>query len=185
MRRVDSDRPPVFFDIEASGLHGVPIEIGWAFADIETESILTESYLIRPPKTWAVTASWDEEAERLHGISYARLQTEGATATHIMRRMNETLGGSTLYSDAPAWDGDWMQTIVDAGGVTPRFSLSRVEAHSFIGTVARNSDWRAEDILALMEKIGRNHPRTHRAADDARHLAALWLALSQGADRCS
>jgi hypothetical protein len=175
--------PPVFFDIEASSLEGVPIEIGWAFADAKTGSIQAESYLIQPPDAWHLAASWDEEAERLHGIGQGHLQREGNTASHIMHRMNEVLDGAILYSDAPAWDGEWMRMIVDAGCVAPRFSVSHTEAHGFIGTLARDGDWRSEDVLALVGTIAATYPRTHRAADDARHLAALWFALSAGPGR--
>jgi hypothetical protein len=36
------------YDCEASGLGGLPIEIGWAFAEIATGEIRSESQLIKP-----------------------------------------------------------------------------------------------------------------------------------------
>lgn len=47
MRRTD----PVFYDCEATGLEGVPIEIGWAFADVNN-AIQSEGHLIKPPESW-------------------------------------------------------------------------------------------------------------------------------------
>jgi hypothetical protein len=159
----------------------VPIEIGWAFADPETGEIQVESHLIRPAPEWHIATCWDKAAESLHGINCGQLYTEGSAPADIVRRMNEALGGRDLYSDAPAWDGDWLRMIVEAADVKPSFSVSRVEAHTLIGIVAREQAWEAVDCLAIMEKISCDVPRTHRAAADARHLAALWLAMKQGA----
>jgi hypothetical protein len=158
----------------------VPIEIGWACADPETGEIQVESHLIRPVLEWHIATCWDQAAERLHGINRAQLYTEGSSPADILRRMNEALGGRELYSDAPAWDGDWLRMIVEAAGVKPSFSVSRTEAHTLIGLVVRQQAWGAEDCFAMMEKISRDVPRTHRAAADARHLAALWLAMKKG-----
>jgi len=158
----------------------VPIEIGWAFADPDTGNIHVEAHLIHPVPEWHIASAWDEAAERLHGISRDQLYAKGRSPADIIRRMNEVLADRELCSDAPAWDGDWLRMIVSAGNIEPKFSVSQTDAHTVIGTVAREQAWEAKDCLAMMEKIERDYPRTHRAADDARQLAALWLAMRQG-----
>ena len=173
--------PPVFYDIEASSLDGVPIEIGWAFADPETGVIHVESHLIRPVVGWHIASAWDEAAERIHGISCGlpaicrRSLSGGHNPLHERgaRRQGTLLGCTGL---------GWGPVAADrqCGNTEPKFSISRADAHTVIGAVGREQAWEAKDCLAMMEKIERDYPRTHRAAEDARHLAALWLAMTQG-----
>jgi hypothetical protein len=40
---------PVFYDFEASSIGGLPIEIGWVFADPKSRGIHSEGHLIKPP----------------------------------------------------------------------------------------------------------------------------------------
>jgi hypothetical protein len=69
--------------------------------------------------------------------------------------------------------------IFDAADVNPTFSVSRTDAHTKIGSVARVLQRSPDDYAAIMEDVDARYPRTHRAAGDARHLAALWLAIVQ------
>ena len=158
----------------------MPIEIGWAFANPDTGTIQVEAHLIRPGDDWPIGEKWDETAAQLHGISLPELHAEGRSPEDILRRMNEGLGGRELYSDAPAWDDNWLRMIVAAAGAKLNFSVSQMEAHTLIGIVARAQGWEPEPCLAVMDEISRDYPRTHRAAADAHHLAALWLAMRQG-----
>jgi hypothetical protein len=43
---------PVFYDCEATCIGGLPIEIGWAFTELSTGEIQSESHLIKPPLHW-------------------------------------------------------------------------------------------------------------------------------------
>jgi hypothetical protein len=158
----------------------MPIEIGWALAAPDTGMIRVEAHLIRPDDHWSIGEKWDETAAQLHGIGLTQLYAEGRSPAEILQRMNEVLGGRELYSDAPGWDGNWLRMIVDTAGVNPSFSVGLVEAHTLIGAVASAQGWEPEPCLAVMDEISRDHPRTHRAAADAHHLAALWLAMRQG-----
>jgi hypothetical protein len=36
---------PVFYDCEASDLEGYPIEVGWAFTDLGSGALVSESHL--------------------------------------------------------------------------------------------------------------------------------------------
>ena len=63
----------VFYDCEASCIGGLPIEIGWAFVDVPTGEIQSESHLVKPPLHWDMQPVWDPDAEKLHGISLEQL----------------------------------------------------------------------------------------------------------------
>lgn len=70
---------PAFYDCEALDLEGYPIEIGWAFTDATTGSVVSESHLIKPAAEWPIKESWNRAAERLHGIALAQLRQDGHT----------------------------------------------------------------------------------------------------------
>jgi hypothetical protein len=95
---------PVFYDCEASCVGGMPIEIGWAFANPESGDITSESYLINPPPSWNLGPVWDPDAARLHKISKEDLYAHGRRPIEIAERMNEALRGRELYSDHPLDD---------------------------------------------------------------------------------
>jgi hypothetical protein len=52
---------PVFYDCEASGLEGHPIEIGWAFAEPRTGAVVSEICLIKRSAEWLIEESWDSK----------------------------------------------------------------------------------------------------------------------------
>jgi hypothetical protein len=95
---------PVFYDCEASCIGGLPIEIGWAFADVSTGEIQSESHLVKPPSHWDMQPVWDPDAQKLHGISLEQLLAHGRPPFEIARRMNQVLAGRELFSDGPADD---------------------------------------------------------------------------------
>ena len=155
-----------FIDLEASGLIGAswPVEIGWAYADGEPQS-----FLIRPDPSWSM-AAWDPGAEKLHGISIARLEQEGFEATAACARIAEALGDRDVYSDAPDWDAYWMMRLFAAAGRKMPFVIrefSRLMPP--LSTEEKSSILTAADAMA---------PRRHRAADDARHLQALYQLVA-------
>jgi hypothetical protein len=47
---------PVFYDFEASGLTGFPVEIGWAWFD--RDMVKSDSLLIAPAEGWDVVGDW-------------------------------------------------------------------------------------------------------------------------------
>ena len=79
---------PVFYDCEASCIGGLPIEIGWAFADMATDEIVSESHLIKFPANWEKEFVWDPDAEKLHRISHDQLIAQGRPPIEIVNRMN-------------------------------------------------------------------------------------------------
>lgn len=171
---------PVFYDFEASGLDGYPIEVGWAFTIPETGEVHSESHLIKPPEFWPVKESWERSAERLHGISLDRLKQEGRPAWEVAQRMNAALAGRELFSDAPPYDETWMQQLFDAAGLEPTFTIRQMDARVLIrqAAIERGLDEAAfERAKTMASELA---PRRHRAEADARNLAELWNFVVAG-----
>lgn len=171
---------PVFYDCEASDVEGYPIEIGWAFADPETGTIVSESHLIRPPEDWPVKESWDQAAERLHRITLSQLRLDGRPVREIAQRMNAVLDGRELFSDAPQDEG-WLRLLFDAAGIEPTFIVRKTDATVLISRVAGDRGLDEAAHARAKAKAADLAPRLHRAEADARHLAVLWDIVSRGA----
>ena len=86
---------PVFYDFEASGLDGYPIEVGWAFVD-EQKRIVSGSRLILPDPKWNLAAKWDPGAEEIHGISLQHLMEKGIATRPVAEQLNAVLAGLSL-----------------------------------------------------------------------------------------
>lgn len=113
-----------FFDIEASGLDGWPIEIGWAIPHADTGHITTRSLLIKPSSAWSINDHWDAAAEALHGITRADLRANGQSPDQVLSAMNADLDDFTLHADAPAWDLPWLEAVAAAAATPQRFTAS-------------------------------------------------------------
>lgn len=168
---------PVFYDCEASDVEGYPIEIGWAFVDPETGAIVSESHLIEPAEDWPIKESWDRAAERLHGITLSRLRTDGRPVSDVARRMNETLSGRELFSDAPQ-DETWLRLLFDAAGLEPTFIVRKTDARILISERAADRGLNEAVYARAKALVAELAPRRHRAEADARHLAVLWNIIA-------
>jgi DNA polymerase III epsilon subunit-like protein len=170
---------PVFYDCEASGLEGFPIEIGWAFFDAGTGTVESESHLVNPSPEWDVQSLWDPDAEALHGISLKHLRQHGQPAYSIARRMNQCLADRELFSDSPM-DEAWLKQLFDAAGLEPFFIIRRTLAGVITEQAARSRLMPADVYRAAQERATQLSPRTHRAEADARHLATFWQLITEG-----
>lgn len=188
----------LFIDFEASSLlsNSFPIEIAWV-----DESGQGETYLIKPHKDWlnktAWTWRWSAESEAIHGISLATLIAHGAPAACIANRVAAVFGASNviLCSDAPAFDGNWLETLPNADGI--RKSPRIVDARQIYGEACRplralfpigpalSTEQAVEgfrdlamDIVARAEEAeaARPGPR-HRALPDAESLWRTWRTM--------
>lgn len=168
---------PVFYDCEASGLDGFPIEIGWAFVDEQTKTIVSESHLVRPLPEWDIDDHWDPIAEELHGISLAQLHREGRPAWEITQRMNAALAGRELFSDSD-WDEGWLRQLFDGAGGRIEFIIRKIDADVLIRQRAADRGWDADAYEQAVERAEQQAPRQHRAEADARYLATLWNLAS-------
>lgn len=155
-----------FLDVEASGLQqpdSYPIEIGWA--DTLGNS---DAFLVRPLGTWS---HWDTQAEALHGISRGQLHEDGISVVDAARRLNEMLGVETVFCDALAYDGFWLDRLFEAAGMAPSFQL--VDIYQLYGTLGAKRTARLRQILGIT-------PAPHRAREDAERYAAAYLAVIAG-----
>jgi hypothetical protein len=167
---------PVFYDIEASGLDGFPIEIGWARADLASDTVLSEGHLIRPSADWDVRGTWDASAATRHRIPLDELWRTGKPVFEIARRMNETLRGTELFADSP-FNESWLQQLFEAAGLEPEFVVRRTDAAVLIKALVGD---RAVYAEAKRQAL-RIAPPTHRAEADARHWAVLWAMVARPA----
>ena len=168
---------PVFYDCEASGLEGFPIEIGWAFLDEKAGIIRSEGHLIRPQEAWDIETRWDLDAEKLHGITPAYLASHGEEPQAIASRMNSALADRDLYSDS-LLDEVWLRMLFEESNADPAFTIWRTDARVIIAKAWRARGLSDDQWVAAQDNADRLAPRTHRAADDARNLAMRWLIAS-------
>ena len=159
---------PIFIDIEASGLHfdSYPIEV----------AVLVEgkmhTWLIQPEPGWTY---WAEQAEALHGLSRTFLQTHGLPAREVARQLNRVLADTNgvVYSDACAWDEDWINTLFHAADEIRQFHVLPVDE-----LFAAQEMTRFLRILAQVQQSGQF--RRHRAAGDVAALDAAWRQIRRG-----
>jgi len=126
---------PCILDIEASGFgrRSYPIEVGYVLPDGRSRCTL-----IRPLPQWT---HWDEQAERLHGITRGALQAHGR----------------------PAHDYTWLGALFDGAGLQPAFKLESVRVLLTESLLARLPELQRE----ALQRMGVDR---HRASNDARAL---------------
>ncbi len=179
-----------FLDFEASGLgpDSVPIQVGWC-----DESGMGEEYLIRPEDGWT---DWDYNAEAVHGISQGDLAIKGHPAAEVARRVVEVLGGQTVFSDAPGFDGGWLDVLLSAGDF-PSDAVRLTDVTTAYAAACRplfggmpptdHADYERERSIcgrraallvaeATAEEDARG-PRRHRALADAQALQRTWASV--------
>src|SRR5688500_4216745 len=150
---MDNQALPCFLDFDASSLRYAshPIEVAWSLEDGTVET-----YLIKPAWDWS---DWDSNAEAAHGLSQQELNAQGLPAWQVAQRMNEPLAGRTLHSDAPEYDGFWLERLVEHHSEEPQFTLRHFDA-----LFPRLSP----DSIAARAQLARYRVagRQHRAAHD-------------------
>jgi hypothetical protein len=172
------EKPPVFFDFEASGPEGVPIEVGWAYADDALQRVVSEAHLIRPDPDWDIEGCWDQDAERVHGIRLDTVLKSGRPVFEVARRLSGALAGRVLFSDS-GFDEAWLDQLFEAAGTDRTFEVRRTSPDVLIEQLAAQAGLPSSDYLQLVIESDRNEPIKHRAKDDARHRAFLWLSVVQ------
>lgn len=144
----------IIVDVEASGLHvdSYPIEIAWF--DFETKE--SDSFLIKPASFWTY---WDPEAEKIHGIDLSELILRGISVFEASDRLISSLKGRTVYSDAVAFDGMWIDCLLEASGEDRSITVD-----SIYKLVPEHKYAELGERLSLSE-------RPHRALEDCRIIA--------------
>src|SRR5262249_50334073 len=162
-----------FLDFEASSLsnRSYPIEVAWT-----NEDASIESHLISPAAIEAWT-DWDQEAERIHGIARPELVAHGLAPPAVCDRMIDQLAGKTIYTDAPRFDGAWLDALFSACGK----DKSGIDLSNFddllVQTIRPDLPGRTQSLLTievLKQEARRQNPRRHRAAWDVEYLVKLW-----------
>lgn len=111
---------PIIVDIEASGFGrgSYPIEVGVALSD---GRLLAR--LISPAKHWT---HWQKSAERVHGISRAKLEKRGCEVREVAVELNALLANHTVYTDGWGVDRSWLALLFDEACVLQQFRLESV-----------------------------------------------------------
>ena len=159
---------PIIIDVEASGFGrgSYPIEVGLALADGSRHC-----FLIAPARSWQ---HWDEEAEKVHGISRETLLTHGRPIQDVAWRLNELLLRRTVYTDAWAYDMSWLGKLYDVANTHQTFRIADIA--ELIDEEQRQR-WHATK-QAVIDTLG---IKRHRASGDARILQETWRRLIQRA----
>ena len=187
-----------FLDFEASSLlpGSFPIEVAWVDQDGHGESCL-----IRPHAEWLEgdCPGWSPESEAFHGISLETLINDGVPIEQVAARAARLMfaPGAVAFTDGPGFDGQWLDTLFDYGGVPGRIGLysvidaygqacrplmrllpppaaiGRERAEERISKLATGFVSRAQELEALQ-------PRTrHRALPDAESLWRTWRSVGE------
>lgn len=169
---------PVFYDFEATGLDGIPIEIGWACVDETANKIVSEARLIRAAPEQELACAWDEQAQQIHGITLETVMAEGRTPAEVLSHMNTTLAGRELFADSP-FDFAWLQQLFATTDLEPAFELRVMLSSALCDRLAVLHNFDANEYAAIKAATAKTSPITHRADADARYWAHLWRALVQ------
>jgi hypothetical protein len=168
----------VFLDVESSGLRpgSFPVEVG-----LSDDALASRSWKIRPLPAWT---SWDPAAEALHGLSRDGLGRDGLEVSAVARELALAVGGRVAVSDAPDWDGEWLDLLYAAAGSARPFALVGIEAAVLCPGPDEPPGEALERAAAWAQGLavaGGRFPHIHRAGDDARGLAAAWRAAADPA----
>jgi hypothetical protein len=170
---------PLFLDVEASSLspESYPIEVAWNFGDGSIESHLIS------PRGMPSWTDWDIKSEAIHGISRSDLVTNGESPLVVYERLSESLLNQAFYSDAPAFDENWLQKLsVSCTGSAAAFELKHVD-DLLISMICPRRAGRVYGLIrieSLRQQARRQKPKRHRAALDVEFLIQLWrLALHE------
>ena len=164
---------PCVLDIEASGFGrgSYPIEIGFVLPDGTAYCTL-----IAPDDSWT---HWDDEAERMHGISRSLLERHGRSAHEVAAELNQRLAGRAVYCDNWAHDYAWLARLFESAAIAPTFRLRHLRELMSERAAAHFDD--AREVVARSLQL-----RRHRASSDARvlqlSLARVWTDGAPGPD---
>ena len=166
---------PVFFDVDVVGGRPLPIEVGWAFVGDDQKSVISESYFVKPEE-WKAGNDWGHSEDQETRIS--DVLTAGRSVVQIARRLNVALADRNVFADDP-FDEEWLIGMYDAVGVEPSFKIRRLLAKMLVQKCADVLGMSSTAFSRLQGAVERAGPRTQNAEANARHLALLWLTVTQ------
>lgn len=143
-----SDLPAILFVAPASYPRvRAPLEIGIAYANGERYSCV-----VKPD------AAWLSDGQRAHAASpddLALISDCGLAVEDVATRLNASLYGETLYSDAWGLDAMLLERLYHASGMRPAFEL---EPLSDLLSATQRTDW-AMTKLSICDALGDVRPR--------------------------
>ncbi len=161
-----------FLDVESSGLEpgSHPVEVA-----VCGDDLAPTSWLVLPDPDWPESA-WSEEAEAIHGIPRGRLLREGVPARVVADELDRRVAGLAVHSDAPGFDGEWLDALYRSAGRPRRFRLlDEAQAYAVLappdeaGALALLDRWRR--ACGACDAV---YPHVHRAGPDALRMAAVF-----------
>jgi DNA polymerase III epsilon subunit-like protein len=169
--------PLLFVDFEASSLNqkrSYPIEFGWQRV-VGGEARDRGAFLIRTAPVWDVPGAWTDEASRVHGITRAAIDREGLDPADAASRTLDLIGDAVVVGDAPSYDRHWWRVLLDQLPGKPKPPVM-IDLDELGMRVVRGDEAK---LHAARADASERRPATHRAEQDAMHLAERWLALQR------
>ncbi len=157
---------PTIIDIEASGFGSAsyPIEIGAVKSNGDRYCAL-----IKPAPGWD---HWCANAEKIHGISRALIETHGKSSLQVCEELNIFLQETTAYSDAWTHDNPWLIHLFFSARMMQSFRLSAIE------NIAREEQLLLWDATKIQLRHNLNIPR-HRASGDAYLIQQTYIETNR------
>lgn len=157
----------IFIDLEASGLHGFPTEVGWC--KVNVDRTLTSGAMLICVDEWLDDfAAWDLDAEALTGITREMLVADGHHPREAAAWLNAALAGTVGCCDHHG-DKHWTAEI---------FRVARLQADFVLADTILAYEGPEIDRVAFnaaCDRIDAVAPKQHRAESDAVHLATLYV----------
>lgn len=158
-------------DVEASGLNPMsyPIEIAWLSLDGESH----DSFLINPQTAHDWTYWCGIAESEFHNISRDELIENGIDVRVAAERLNESLRGSIVISDAAGHDEFWISELIEEAGLQLNFQIVDVRDYVI------SCDIPTERYIAFLNEMSKERAQ-HRALEDCKKirdagvLAELW-----------
>ncbi|RMF15570.1 MAG: hypothetical protein D6758_09620 [Gammaproteobacteria bacterium] len=108
----------LFLDIEPSTPEesGFPVTIAWT----DREGHIHHA-LVQPDDDWV---DWEESGFAHAEVSWEHLVEQGLSCKDVMRRLNQDLGGETVWVDGLDFDEAWLERLAEAAGASLTFELA-------------------------------------------------------------
>lgn len=127
---------------------------------------MVRSSLIRPDASWPQSA-WSEQSAAVHRIPRSALDA-APPAWQVARDYSALMRDRVVLSDAPDFDGAWLQRLVDLdNGAAP------IDLRDFDAAAHRRFRRSPHALDSVYETRERTHT-PHRAGPDAARLAKAW-----------
>ena len=163
---------PCFIDFEASGFgpDSYPIAVAWNDPDSVIHRALINPTFI---PTWT---HWDDQSQSIHGLSRKRLAEEGLHPVEVARRLTRDLARMRVFSDAPVFDGQWLERLFTASHLPVPFEMDHAD-ELFIGALQKPHEMLFQTQLrldSLKTELMKTRTAHHDPGYDVGWLVQIW-----------